>query len=255
MSNPLELVASAATHPGRVRRNNEDAYCARPDIGLWAVADGMGGHEGGEFASSAIVEALDRVEIAEPFEAACRAVAGAIQAANARIHDGGAEGKAQMGSTIVALLARDSHFALFWAGDSRAYLLRDGALRRLTRDHTQVQALIERGILSEADAASNPMSHVLARAVGIEPHVEIDVIVDMMRPDDVFLLCSDGLHGTMGEDEIRDFLSAAADRGVVDEMVARTLELGAPDNVTVVTVAARARVSPAMGTPIETVER
>ncbi|AHE57014.1 PP2C family protein-serine/threonine phosphatase [Sphingomonas sanxanigenens] len=254
MSDAFELVASATTHPGRVRRNNEDAYCARPDIGLWAVADGMGGHEGGEFASSAIVEALDGIGVAAPFEAACRAVAEGIQAANARIHDGAAEGKAQMGSTVVALLARDGHFAVLWAGDSRAYLLRDGVLRRLTRDHTQVQALIERGILSEADAAGHPMSHVLARAVGIEPHVEIDVIVDMMRPDDVFLLCSDGLHGTMEENEIHDFLTASADRTVVDEMVARTLELGAPDNVTVVTVVARARVSPAMANPIETVE-
>lgn len=254
MSETLELVATATTHPGRVRQNNEDAFCARPDAGLWAVADGMGGHERGEFASSALVEALGAAAIPDAFDAACRAIAEAIQAANSRIHDQDAEGKAQMGSTIVALFARERNFALFWAGDSRAYLLRGGELRRLTRDHTQVQGLIDRGIMTEAEAAGHPMSHVLARAVGVEPRVEIDVVIDAIQPDDVFLLCSDGLHGTMGEDEIRAFLGAAADRAVVDEMVGRTLELGAPDNVTVVTIAARAPASPVMGTPIETVE-
>lgn len=250
---PLRIISDAATHEGRVRKNNEDSFCARPDQGLWCVADGMGGHQNGEFASAAIVEAFEALAPSDAFDASCASIAGAIHAANARIHVEGADGKEQMGSTVVALFVRDRQFAVFWVGDSRAYLLRGGSLIQLTRDHTQVQALIDRGIMTEAEAKGHPMGHVLARAVGVEDAVEVDVIVDEVLAGDIFLLCSDGLHGTMAEPEIRIFLETAAQGSAPEKMVARTLDLGAPDNVTVVTVAAREPTLLSMDTPVETV--
>lgn len=250
---PLRITSDAATHEGRIRKNNEDSFCSRLDVGLWGVADGMGGHQNGEYASAAIVEALGRVNLPDRFETACAAIAGSIHSANSLIHTKGADGKDQMGSTVVALFIRDRQFAVFWVGDSRAYVLRDGELHLLTRDHTQVQALIDRGIMSEKDAESHPMAHILARAVGVEDTLELDVIIDEVLPGDIFMLCSDGLHGTMDQNEIAAFLETAANGPASEKMVARTLELGAPDNVTVVTVAAHEPTLLSIGTPIETV--
>ncbi|RHW17095.1 serine/threonine-protein phosphatase [Sphingomonas gilva] len=233
----MRIDSAALSHEGRVRTNNEDAYCERPREGLWAVADGMGGHENGEWASAAIADALSMVVIPQPFEEACEAIADAIHGANRRIWRQAEQRGTQMGSTVVALFIRDRRFAVLWVGDSRAYLVRGGMIHQLSRDHTQVQEMLDRGLLSEADAQDHPMSHVLARAVGVRDDVEVDVIQDEVEPGDIFLLCSDGLTGQVEDFEIGEILNLNEPDPATRKLVDLTLDRGAPDNVTIITVA------------------
>ena len=137
---------------------------------------------------------------------------------------------------MVALFVQGSRFVVFWVGDSRAYLLRSGKLHRLSRDHSQVQYMIDRGLISAEEAAGHPMGHVLARAVGVADDVEVDSVQDEVEPGDVFLLCSDGLHGFVPESEIARNLNRGSPDDASDQLVQLTLQHGAPDNVTVITV-------------------
>lgn len=225
------------TDPGLVRSVNEDALLARPEIGLWAVADGMGGHKNGRRASTLIIEALGAVTGQRDMAALCDAAASAVHAANSAIYDESTEAGEAMGSTVACLLFTDGAFAVLWAGDSRAYLIRDGDLIQLTRDHTQVQDMVERGLLGEDDVVGHPMGHVLSRAVGVEPTLELDVVMDQREDDDLFLLCSDGLHGVVSEAAIREaFLTGGLD-AACDGLIALCKAAGAPDNVTLIAVA------------------
>jgi serine/threonine protein phosphatase PrpC len=238
-ASPLRIEAVAQTHVGLVRRANEDSLSARPEDGLWAVADGMGGHAHGDWASRTLADALDEVELPDDFEKACQAIADAIHAANAEIWREASRRGQQMGSTIAALFIRDRRFAVLWVGDSRVYLARGDELYRLTHDHTQVQEMIDRGLLQPEEAASHPRGHVLARAVGVSETLDVDGIVDEIEPGDLFLLCSDGLTGPVGDDELAGLLSAGEARQTLDRLIALTLERGAPDNVTAILVRAR----------------
>lgn len=232
-----QVIDAARTDTGLVRASNEDAFLARPADGLWAVADGMGGHEDGDWASAAIVRAIADARVSGDFEADCAAVARSIHAANDAIHRRADAQGLRMGSTVVALLLGDGSFAAFWAGDSRAYRLRDGELAQLTTDHTQVQAKVARGLMTAAEARSHPMAHILARAVGAEATLDLSSVRGEARPGDTFLLCSDGLHGPAPEEEIVSTLTRAAPARACDALVALSHARGAPDNVTVVVVA------------------
>jgi serine/threonine-protein phosphatase Stp1 len=230
------LTDAALTDVGLVRRSNEDAFLSRSEAGLWVVADGMGGHEDGEWAAAAIVRALDGVSILGEFDADCAGVARGVQIANATICQRADAYRLRMGSTVAALLLGDDRFAVFWAGDSRAYRLRDGTLSPLTTDHTQVQAKVASGELTATEARNHPMAHVLSRAVGVEPDLDLSSAGGEVRAGDVFLLCSDGLHGTLSEPEIAAVLAQAEPAEACERLVARCRTLGAPDNVTVVVV-------------------
>ena len=249
------LEHAALSHEGRVRTNNEDAFCVRPDDGLFLVADGMGGHENGEWASACIADTLQAVSLPADFDAASLAVAEALHRANATIFAEAESRGLQMGSTVVALLVRDTRFAVLWVGDSRAYLRRDGQLIQISHDHTQVQEMIDRGLLSEADAEGHPMSHILARAMGVRDTVEVDVIADETEGGDVFLLCSDGLTARVEPPEIEDMLAEPDPDQRVARLVKLTLDRGAPDNVTVVTVGIQATTALHLNQPISMVAR
>lgn len=233
---PFRIESWARTHQGCVRDHNEDGYCAREAQGLWAVADGMGGHEGGEWASAQLVEKLEAVETDGGLDSACSAVTEAIARANRTILAEAGKRRKQMGSTIVALVVHDQDYAVLWVGDSRAYVLRDGELIQLSRDHTQVQEMVERGILSAEDAVNHPMGHILSRAVGVQEEVKVDRVDGQVVPGDIFLLCSDGLHGYVEEREIRQMLARGSPEKASEDLVERTLANGAPDNVTVIAV-------------------
>jgi len=234
---PFRIESSALTHQGRVRAQNQDSFCIRERDGLWAVADGMGGHEGGEWASGRLVGELDGIEIPAGLGAAGDRVAEAIGAANAAIAAEGEARGSRMGTTIVALLVREQSYLLLWVGDSRAYLLRDGAFTQLSRDHTQVQEMVDRGLMAPDEVAGHPMGHILSRAVGVRGPLEIDRAEGEVRPGDVFLLCSDGLHSYVGEDEIQRRLGRSPERALA-ELIALTLAAGAPDNVTAIAISA-----------------
>lgn len=238
-ASPLRIEAVAQTHVGLVRSANEDSFCARPQDGLWAVADGMGGHAHGDWASRTLADALERADLAGDFETACASIGGAIHAANAAIWHEAEERGQQMGSTVAVLFVRERRFAVLWVGDSRVYLARGDALYRLTRDHTQVQEMIDRGLLRPEDAASHPRGHVLARAVGVGEVLDVDAIADAIEPGDRFLLCSDGLTGPVDDGELARLLTAGEAQPTLDRLIALTLERGAPDNVTAILISAR----------------
>ena len=233
----LRLVDAARTDVGKVRSVNEDSYISRPEINLWAVADGMGGHENGQWASQQIAASLAGVTPTGEFLTDAGMVADAIHAANATIFNASQVNGKTMGSTVVALLVNGQQFAVLWAGDSRVYLLRDGELYRLTRDHTQVQEMVDRGLLAPEDAEHHPMSHVISRVVGVESALELDAIQDEAEVGDVFLLCSDGLYGRVQDDEIAAALRAARPTEATEALIQLCLSRGAPDNVTILTIA------------------
>jgi len=234
----LHVVSHGLTHVGLVRRRNEDAFLERPERGLWAVADGMGGHEAGDYASARIVAALDALSSAPD-------LGKSIEAAVQTLHDVDLELRARaallgpgavIASTVVALLASGDESAVIWAGDSRLYRWRDGEFRQLTVDHSQVQEMVEAGLLRPDQAASHPMSHIVTRAVGAGP-VEFAVRRDALLPGDRLVLCSDGLTNMVSDAEIARDIDGAAPQWSAERLRDLVLERGAIDNVTIVVVA------------------
>jgi protein phosphatase/serine/threonine-protein phosphatase Stp1 len=232
------LLSHAATHAGAVRPRNEDALLDRPEIGLWVVADGAGGHGAGDVASAAIVAAMR----AMPPGLSAAELLAQVRLRLTAVHQDLQEEAARRGpgrilaSTVVVMLARGEHFAMLWAGDSRAYLLRGGALTRVTRDHSLVQELVDQGALREEDAESHPQANVITRAIGAQGELELDKVSGRIAEGDRFLLCTDGLFKTMSEAEIAAMLGAGADaQAIVTEAVAR----GARDNVSAIGVDCR----------------
>ena len=247
MSGAVRARGFAATHPGLKRRINEDRFCTRPDLGLWAVADGMGGHAHGDWASNAVVQALEAVALPADFHDATRTVADAVHSANRRIWGEAQRRTQQMGSTVVALLVQHGCFSAIWVGDSRAYVLRDGVLHPLTRDHSQVQEMVDRGLISPEQARDHPRGHVLARAVGVGARLEVDVVTDDALPGDLFLLCSDGLTATTDEATIAAVMALPDRQAALDRLIESALAGGAPDNVTIVLVAVEEATALSLG--------
>ena len=158
----------AMTHPGMKRSHNEDAFVNRPDLGLWAVADGAGGHSAGEYASAMIAEALESIPPGLSASELLAEVRLRIRSTHQILREEALRRgeHVTIASTIVVMLARNDHFACLWAGDSRAYLLRTGELRQITRDHSLVQELVDAGTIRPEDAEHHPRANVITRAVG-----------------------------------------------------------------------------------------
>lgn len=234
----FRLEWAAMTDRGSVREHNEDAFVALPEVGVWIVADGMGGFERGEWASELITGMFDGLAPQADLEHLLIASTQAVHVANRTIFAKSQELGARIGSTVVGLAIVGGEFGVFWAGDSRAYLLRGGVLYQVTRDHTQVQELVERGRISADDAATHPMSHVLSKAVGVEQDLELEGVTETVVPGDLFLLCSDGLHGVLCEEEICKEIRAGSIEQTPDRLIRRCLERGANDNVTAIVVQA-----------------
>lgn len=237
MSAGLIVTTAGRTHPGLVRKANEDDWVARPEIGLWAVADGMGGHERGDVASAAIIAALARLEASANARAHLRAVEAALQAAHAEIQALAAQTGATCGSTVAALLAFDRHYAVLWAGDSRVYRLRAGCLEQLTRDHSLVQMMVDSGELAPEAASVHPWRNRITRALGMPGPLELDGAQGELLAGDLFLLCTDGLTGHLPDAALMAHLAADPDRAA-DALIQATLAAGATDNVTAIVVAA-----------------
>jgi len=233
----FKFLSVGRTHEGCVRELNEDAMLNRPDIGLWAVADGMGGHDGGEVASATVIDALDNVDNFCTAYAFRDAAAQALHWANAKIFALSVE-RGTMGATVVTLLAHGNHYACLWAGDSRIYLYRTGALKRLTRDHSVVQEMVDAGAISEERARAHPRANVITRAVGARDQLDLESAVGSLQAGDRFLLCSDGLTGVVTEREICEAMIRAPLEAAAERLLEQALARGAPDNVTLVLVAA-----------------
>ena len=256
----------AATDVGRVRDHNEDAYLVAEDLGLIAVADGMGGHRGGEVASETALEALRIAFLAGA------AIQDAVSAANEAVHDQSVADPnlRGMGTTITAGALTEGSLVLGHVGDSRAYLLREGRLQRVTTDHSLVEELIRAGELTEAEAEQDPRRSMITRALGLDSGVEVDLEEIILADGDRILLCSDGLTNMVSEkdlarhlvetsdpqDAARDLVDSANAAGGVDNITAVVIDVDAADGGVDATAAdAPAVNAPAPGdAPTEPVE-
>jgi protein phosphatase len=223
------------TDVGKVRQVNEDSCLNTPAKELWAVADGMGGHSVGDVASRMVVDALGVIPAAASLGAFVNDVRACLQKVNQQLRDEAiARGQEIIGCTVVVLLAHGRHCVYLWAGDSRIYLYRDGKLRQLSRDHSQIEELIARGLLAREDAENHPLAGVITRAVGADEALELDDRMLEVKDGDIFLLCSDGLSNEVSDTEMEKELAWGDCERAAENLVGKALTRGAPDNVTVV---------------------
>lgn len=231
-------LSASLTDTGNVRKINEDSCLNLPTRGLWVVADGMGGHAAGDVASQMIVETLRRIPAYDKFSEFVDGVEDHVFEANRKLYEMSISGEEQrvVGSTIAALLAFGNHCLCVWAGDSRVYRLRAGQFEQMTRDHSEVEEMIEQGVISSEAAAEHPAANVITRAVGGAHELALDVDLHELRPRDRYLICSDGLYKELADDEMRERLANGNCNQVCQELVSTALERECSDNVTVVAI-------------------
>ena len=221
------------TDTGRQRRGNEDHALAQPPV--FVVADGMGGAQAGEVASKIAIEAFEQ-GLPDSSNVEER-LADRVREANRQIYERSRaeQGRAGMGTTLTAAYLGDGHVAIAHVGDSRAYLLRDGSLTRLTQDHSLVDELVRRGKLTEEQAAEHPQRSIITRALGPEPTVDVDTFTYPVRAGDVLLLCSDGLTSMISEERVKEVLNSSDTLDhAADQLIEEANEAGGRDNITVV---------------------
>jgi serine/threonine-protein phosphatase Stp1 len=230
--------SSAITHVGMVRKLNEDSCAERSDIGVWVVADGMGGHAAGEVASKAVTDAIKGLGHANNFDEMHTAVKRSLEDANHQLLEqaDNYEDERVPGSTVVVLIINGTQGAVVWCGDSRIYRCSDHQLVQLTRDHSHVQELVDQGLIKAEDAESHAMANVITRAIGIVEPAEIESRVMEVEPDDQFLLCSDGLSRMVSDTEIKAIMANKNSEEIVQSLLHTALVRGATDNVTVICV-------------------
>ena len=232
----MRFESVSRTDVGLKRKINEDSVLAAPERALWAVADGMGGHDAGEVASAMVVEALQALppsnDLDETVSAAVEALEGVnqelIRLARTQSSD------RTIGTTIVGLAIADGAYRCFWAGDSRAYRLRDGQIARISRDHSLVQDLIDAGMLTPEDAERHENANVITRAVGVAEDIRVEVVSGDVLPGDHFVLASDGLTRVINDGELAAELMRNPPDRAADVLIETVLRRGAPDNVSLV---------------------
>jgi len=240
---PIEWVCSSATNPGAVRPINEDAILDRQEIALWAVADGMGGHEAGNVASQMIMESLLEMERSSSLSSYVNELENRILDVNQRLLEYSEimlDGR-MVGSTFVGFTIYEQLGLCLWVGDSRLYLYRGSELKQLSRDHSQVAELVASGALREAAALEHPDANVITRAVGTGDELFIDYDVFPVQVGDVFLLCSDGLYNAIDADNIAEILQTESPDDTVERLIEQALKNEARDNVSVVVVKGKRR--------------
>ncbi|TIV95333.1 MAG: serine/threonine-protein phosphatase [Mesorhizobium sp.] len=232
----LPIESFGVSHKGCVRDHNEDNYLVEPRTGLWVVADGMGGHEAGEVASASIVDHLATIGIASSAPDLRARFEDRLSRANAEIRNISRSRGITIGSTFAALLAMDGRFAGLWAGDSRIYLVRGGAISQISRDHTEVQELLDRGMISAEEALTWPRRNVITHAVGVSDELEIDFQQGELMPGDVFVLSTDGLTAHVSDAEIEAAVKSGPLQVACEKLLETVLARGGTDNVTIVMV-------------------
>jgi len=241
---PITWQVGSSTDVGTVREVNEDALILRPEIGLWAVADGMGGHEVGDVASAKVVDALNGVENEDLLSDFVDAVDDSLIRANNRIIQYSQEmlDNASMGSTVVTLLARGRVGVCLWVGDSRLYRYRNGVLSQLSRDHSQVEEMVQMGLLTPEQAENHPDSHVITRAIGGEDELYVDINIFSLQIGDTFMLCSDGLYNAVAITDIEACLDQRNPQLGSEELMCRALANNARDNVSLIVLKGEAGI-------------
>jgi len=230
--------SAVRTHIGTVRQRNEDAVLDRAEIGLWAVADGAGGHERGDYASACIVEALAAIDAAYSDARLVQEVKTRLSRVNNELRAKATVlgPNALICTTVVTLLIDAGEARVLWAGDSRLYLMRAGRLRQLTRDQSYVQDLVDRGEITREEAAGHPLSNIVTNLVGGSDELIFEERNERLETGDILLLCSDGLSGSVSDAEIAEVLGAYRVSKAADRLIECALAQGARDNVSVVVI-------------------
>ena len=227
------------TDVGLQRKINEDSVFVDSERGLWAVADGMGGHEAGEVASTMVVDALRCLPVVRDVDELTGQAVEALRQVNRDLielaRSSGLQGQT-IGTTVVGLAVAKGSFRCFWLGDSRAYRMRDGEITRLTRDHSLVQDLIDAGMLKPEEAETHVDANLITRAVGAAENIKVDIVSGDTQPGDQFLLASDGLTRVVRDDEVAAELERSPPAQAADKLIETVLARGAPDNVSLVIV-------------------
>lgn len=234
---PFLWSSEACTHVGKVRTVNEDAFLERPDIGLWVVADGMGGHAAGDLASHLLIDTLRPMTSPKSLSTFVDEVEDRILRVNAELRTIGAEQRHRtVGTTVAALLTYQRVAVAMWAGDSRVYRYRDGELIRMTQDHALVEDLLGKGMLTPEEAKHHPHANLITRAVGASDELHVDMDICELCQGDVFLICSDGLTREVPEDVMAKALATSTEGSLSNNLVDLALERGGNDNTTVIVV-------------------
>ncbi|MET0065426.1 MAG: protein phosphatase 2C domain-containing protein [Candidatus Thiodiazotropha sp.] len=238
--NSFYWVSAHLSDKGKVRAINEDSCLDRADLGLWVVADGMGGHAAGDFASQMIVHDLKSTQPGDSISQFANEVSQRLQVVNQKLlEESQQRGGEIIGSTVVTLLAQDGYCIYQWAGDSRIYLYRRGTLKQLSRDHSQVEELIDLGMLSAEQAEQSSIANYITRAVGASENLDLEAEIFEPRDGDLFLLCSDGLNKEVSDDEIAHILDSYPFQEAIQQLMDLAMARGARDNVTLILVEAR----------------
>lgn len=235
----------AATDTGRVRKINEDSYYNDPEhMGLYIVADGMGGHQAGEVASALAVETLSML-LRDPLMGGNSrssyiedAMRDAVVKTNRTVYDlaTSKSGYSGMGTTVVVCILKKDHLHVAHIGDSRAYLYRNGILKQLTTDHSLVQELLSKGRITEEEAVDHPRKNILTRALGTDPAVEVDTMDMSLKAGDILLLCTDGITNHVDSQEIKGFVAENSPEMACQEMIRLANDRGGFDNMTVLII-------------------
>ncbi|TVP60205.1 MAG: serine/threonine-protein phosphatase [Halomonadaceae bacterium] len=236
----MRFSSTRFTHRGGHREHNEDAYYENRQSGLWLVADGMGGYRAGDRASQLVCETVADHLSSAGGELSVDALEQCLQEANRRIWRYGQEhlGGQTLGSTVVALQIQQQRYHVLWAGDSRCYRIRDGVIKRLSTDHSQVAEMVTQGLLTESDAEHHPLAHVITRAMGVDETLTLDHVSGDVLPGDLFMLCSDGVTREFSD----GFLGQLLEPGHIEEasraILHSALVNNCKDNITCIIVRA-----------------
>lgn len=226
------------TDVGKVRKHNEDSMLERTEAGMWVVADGMGGHDGGDLASQMIVNTLKKIHEGISLERYIDDIEDALIEVNKNLIQIASERskRTTIGSTVVMMLAYENYCVYLWAGDSRLYRLRNNELRQMTTDHSQVEQYVEQGLISREEAAVHPHGNMITRAVGASQNFFLDMGIQEMQKGDRYLLCSDGLTKHTLDFEFEERLGNGNVENICKELIDLTLDRGAGDNVTAIVI-------------------
>ena len=233
----FEYLSASLSHVGCVRTLNEDSCLELIDRQLWVVADGMGGHMAGDVASRTVVDYARIVPFDQNFSLFVEQVENQLIGAHKALVDAGRATGRISGSTVVAFLAQGHHGLVMWAGDSRLYLFRQGCLYQVSRDHSFVEELLAKGVITPAEARSHPRANVITRAVGAGDELVLDLDIFELQHGDLLLLCSDGLYKELEDREIAALIARPdSPARIAQDLIGACLERNAQDNVTVVVV-------------------
>jgi serine/threonine protein phosphatase PrpC len=235
---PLSWSSFGLSDVGKVRKHNEDSFLERPEIGLWVVADGMGGHAKGDVASQMIVNTLKKIHEGTSLSRYIDDIEDRLLEVNDKLLEKAraSTNKVTIGSTVIVMLAFDKYCTYIWAGDSRLYRLRKGELKQISTDHSQVELYVEQGLITREEALYHPHGNMITRAIGATDELFLDMDMQEMERNDRYLLCSDGLTKHILDYELEDMIKDGTAEETCRKLIETTLERGAGDNVTVIIV-------------------